>query len=115
MYEKTNHDETGGHLVASLTIELLVLVYELKAERIDEFKHFYDTEIKAWLAHNYVAHANSWIVGHYLFVVSSSPMRPWSTIPGLKEYVKQVEPVPAHALPRYHISAPASAGSYAAD
>jgi hypothetical protein len=115
MYEKTNHDESGGHLVASLTIELLVLVYELKAERKDEFRHFYDTEIRAWLAQNYVAHANSWIVDDYLIVASSSPMRPWSAIPGLERYVKQLEPKPAHALPKYHLSAPASAGSYAAD
>jgi hypothetical protein len=115
MYEKTKHDGPGSHLVASLTIELLVLAYELKADCRDEFKRFYDTEIRAWLAKNYVAHADSWIVGNYLIVVSSSPMRPWSTIPGLDRYVEKLEPVPAHALPKYLLSSHSSAASYAAD
>lgn len=115
MNEMKIQAESGGHREASLTIELVVLVYQLKAERIQDFKIFYDKEIRAWFAENYVAHANSWIVGDRLFVVSSSPMRPWSSIPGLKEYVEQIEPVPAQALPKYHISAPLSTGSYAAD
>lgn len=117
MYEKT-HYGSGGQLVASLMIELLVLAYPLNEyalEHKDEFRRYYDTTIKPWLAENYVAHANSWIVDDYLIVVSSSPMKPWSGIPDLDKYVKQLEPVPAHALSQYHLSAPAPAGSYAAD
>lgn len=110
MYEKTNSKSSGDYQTANLTIGLEVVFYKLKADRMKDFKLFYNEKIRAWLKRNRVAHANAWIVGDYLVVVSSLNMPPWDVpadkggIDGLGQYLAHPEPIPMQELDKFTLS-----------
>lgn len=119
----TNYTESGDYQKASLALGLELVLYKLNRDCLEKFKHFYNTQIRDWLQENSVGHANAWIVGDYLVVVSSMNMPPWDApvdkggIKGLGPFLAHSEPIPMQELDKFTLSpkpGPTGAG-YAAD
>lgn len=109
MYKTTNNNGSGGYPKTNLTIELELLAYQYDENRKEEFKRFYNTQIRGWLAKNRVAYANAWIVGKYL-IVATTQNPPWGPtngkggIPKLKEFLTSTNPTPVEELDKYTLS-----------
>ena len=119
----TTYTESGDYQKASITLGLEIVLYKLNPDYLEKFKRFYNTEIRHWLQENSVGHANAWIVGDYLVVVSSTNMPPWDApvdkggIKGLGPFLAHPKPIPMQELDRFTLSSkPGPAGTgYAAD
>src|SRR5215469_3537078 len=115
MGKNNSYSGSGEYLKASLTIDAEVLVYELKPERINEFRQFYGKTIRPWLAENNVPETNAWIAGNYLIVVALLFMPPWigdGGIAGLDQFLEVSEPVHMEELRSLTLSPPTTAASY---